>query len=229
MSKLLFEQHTRRRLIDLSLWRLGGDSHYRSSPDLTHGLPLVLTQVWQRLGSNELLAYNINIQLQNAAIENEILTKFTADDMTSDSNYKFVRYMDLAMNPAGESALDNFAVWLLTLLGYAPRTSMTRTSVDIPLNICGEQHYAKTNVCVVDGDDILLFVQENRRHKKQKDPEPRRGNRHISGQRCQTVSSVKTFADILLSPRSCCPGTYACHTNCRTIRGVTISTLYRIC
>ena len=75
---------------------------------------------------------------------NEVLTKLNADDMTSDSNYKFVRYMDLAMNPAGKSALDNFAVWLLTLLGYAPRTSMTRTSVDIPLNICGEQHYAKT-------------------------------------------------------------------------------------
>ena len=148
--------------------------------------------------------------------------------MTSDSNYKFVRYMDLAMNPAGESALDNFAVRLLTLLGYAPRTSTTRTPVDIPLNICGEQHYAKTNVCVVDGDDILLFVQENRRHKKQKDPEPRRGNRHISGQRYQTVSSVKTFADVLLSPRNRCPGTIACHTNCRTIRRVTISILYRI-
>ena len=68
MSKLLFEQHTRQRLIDLSLRRLGSDSHHRSSLDLTHGLPLVLTQVWQRPGSNELLAYNINIQLQNAAI-----------------------------------------------------------------------------------------------------------------------------------------------------------------
>ena len=30
--------------------------------------------------------------------------------MTSDSNYKFVRYVDLAMNPAEESAVDNFAV-----------------------------------------------------------------------------------------------------------------------
>ena len=43
MSKLLFEQHTRRRLIDLSLRQLGGGSYHRSSLDLIHGLPLVLT------------------------------------------------------------------------------------------------------------------------------------------------------------------------------------------
>ena len=111
MSKLLFEQHTRRRIIDLSLRRLGGDSYHRSLLDLTHGLPLVLTlKSGSDWGSNELLAHNINIQLQNAAIANEVLTKLNADDMTSDSNYKFVRYMDLAMNPAEKSAVNNFAV-----------------------------------------------------------------------------------------------------------------------
>jgi hypothetical protein len=48
--------------------------------------------------------------------------------MTNDSNYKFVHYMDLAMDPvpAEESAVDDFAVCLLTLLGYVPRTRMTR-------------------------------------------------------------------------------------------------------
>jgi hypothetical protein len=80
--------------------------------------------------------------------------------MTSDSNYKFVRSMDLAMDPvpAEESAVDNFAVCLLTLLGYVPRTRMTRTRADIPLTICGEQCHAKTDVCVVDEEDILAIL-----------------------------------------------------------------------
>jgi hypothetical protein len=93
--------------------------------------------------------------------------------MTNNSNYKFVRYIHLAMDPvpAEESAVDNFAVCLPTLLGYVPRTRMTRTRADIPLTICGEQCHAKTDVCVVDEDDILLVVQENKQHKERKDPE----------------------------------------------------------
>ena len=103
---------------------------------------------------------------------NEVLTKLNADDMTSDSNYKFVRYMDLAMNPAGKSALDNFAVWLLTLLGYAPRTSMTRTSVDIPLNICGEQHYAKTKRTRSHTEAIATFQANDTRRYPRTRPSP---------------------------------------------------------
>ena len=137
-------------------------------------------------GPNELLAYNIDIQFQDAAtffgvnplpqpaVADEVLTRLNADDMTNDSNYKFVRYMDLAMDPvpAEESAVDDFAVCLLTLLGYVPRSRMTRTRADIPLTICGEQCHTKTDVCVVEGDDILLLVQEDKRHKERKDPEP---------------------------------------------------------
>ena len=73
--------------------------------------------------------------------------------------------------PAEESAVDDFAVYLLTLLGYVPRSRMTRTRSDIPLIICGEQCHAKTDVCIVDADDILLLVQEDKRHKERKDPE----------------------------------------------------------
>jgi hypothetical protein len=137
-------------------------------------------------GLNELLAYNIDIQFQDAAtffgvnplpqppVANEVLTRLNADDMTNDSHYKFVRSMDLAMDPVldEESAVVDFAVCLLTLLGYVPRSKMTRTRVDIPLTICGEQCHAKTDVCVVDEDDILLLVQADKRHKERKDPEP---------------------------------------------------------
>ena len=137
-------------------------------------------------GPNELVAYNIDIQFQNAAnffgvnplpqpaVANEVLTRLDADDMTNDSNYRFLRYMDLAMDlvPTEESAVDDFAVFLLTMLGYAPRPRMIRTRLDIPFTICGEQCHAKTDVCIVDGHDILLLVQEDKRHKERKDPEP---------------------------------------------------------
>jgi hypothetical protein len=49
---------------------------------------------------------------------------------------------------------------------------MTRTRTDIPLLICGEERHAKTDVCIVDSDDILLLIQEDKRHKESKDPEP---------------------------------------------------------
>jgi hypothetical protein len=137
-------------------------------------------------GPSELYAYNITIEMQDAAtffgtnplpqpeVANEVLNHVEADDMENDYNYKLLRYMDLAMDPvpAAESAVDDFAVHLLTLLGYVPRTRMTRTRTDIPLLICGEQRHAKTDVCIVDSDDILLLVQEDKRHKESKDPEP---------------------------------------------------------
>ncbi|KAF8335811.1 uncharacterized protein EI90DRAFT_3047201, partial [Cantharellus anzutake] len=59
------------------------------------------------------------------------------------------------------------------LLGYVPRTRIARTRADIPLAICGEQRHAKTGVCIIDSDDdILLLVQEDKRHKDRKNPEP---------------------------------------------------------
>jgi len=133
---------------------------------------------------NELYAYNIVVELQDAAtffgvnplpkpaVAGKLLNNVTAEDMVDDANYKLLRYMDLAMHPPeGESAVDDFAVHLLTLLGYAPRTRMARTRADIPLIICGQDCHAKTDVCIVDSDNILL-VQEDKRHKESKDPEP---------------------------------------------------------
>ena len=112
--------------------------------------------------------------LPQPSVADEVLTRLNADEMINDLNYEFVRHMVLAMDPVPteESAVDDFAVYLLTLLGYVPRTRMTRTRVDIPLTICGEQCHAKTGVCIVDEDDILLLVQEDKRHEERKDPEP---------------------------------------------------------
>jgi len=81
--------------------------------------------------------------------------------------------MDLAMSPAPteESAVDDFAVLLLRAIGYTRRDRVFRTRKDIPLLICGEARHAKTDVCIIDDDEVLLLVQEDKRHKENSDPE----------------------------------------------------------
>lgn len=112
-------------------------------------------------------------------------TRLNADDMANDENY---HYMDLAMEPvpAEELAVNDFAVCLLTMLGYVPRSRMARTRADIPLIICGEPWHAKTDVCIVDENDILFLVQEDKGHKERKDPEPQLIAAAIADQQHQT-------------------------------------------
>ena len=136
---------------------------------------------------NELAAYNITVEYQNAAtffgthnlpqpatINPAVLTATDPDDAADDSVYELLRTMDLAMSPAPaeESAVDDFAVLLLRALGYSTRGRVSRTRKDIPLVICGENRYTKTDVCIIDQNQILLLVQEDKRHMDNSDPEP---------------------------------------------------------
>ncbi|KZP31648.1 hypothetical protein FIBSPDRAFT_775593 [Athelia psychrophila] len=136
---------------------------------------------------NELVAYNITVQLQDVTtffgvnplaqptVAQEVLTKLDANDMTHDDNYQLLRYMDLAKDriPEEESAVDDFAVQLLTVLGYRLRRRAIRRRANIPLTICGTQCRTITDVCIVDAGDTLLVIQEDKRHKELRDSEPR--------------------------------------------------------
>lgn len=134
----------------------------------------------------ELRAYNIIVECQDAAtffgvnplphpaVAGELLNHLTADEMVDDANYKVLRYMDLAMNrvPESESAVDDFAVHLLSLLGYVPRARMARTHADIPLTICGQECHAATDLSIIDTNDILLLLlQEDKGYLQPSDPE----------------------------------------------------------
>jgi len=137
---------------------------------------------------NDLMAYNISIVQQNTATffgqaalplpaqHPDLLNRLTADEMVDDDSYQVVRYMDLAMDPVPgeESAVDDFAMQLLRMMGYASRTlgRDLRSRKDIPLFICGEWWHAKTDVCVMDRSSYLLLVQEDKRHLETVDPEP---------------------------------------------------------
>ena len=86
--------------------------------------------------------------------------------MQQDRNAELIGLLDLAMiGDHGETAVDDFAVELFKVLGYVRRQRLARTRVDLPLLICGEERYAKTDVCIVDRsqNDILLLVQEDKR------------------------------------------------------------------
>ena len=74
--------------------------------------------------------------------------------------------------PAEESAVDDFAFLLLRALGYNARGRVLRTRKDIPLVICGENRHATTDICIVDQNEILLLVQEDKRHMDNSNPEP---------------------------------------------------------
>ncbi|KIM92408.1 hypothetical protein PILCRDRAFT_810464 [Piloderma croceum F 1598] len=137
---------------------------------------------------NDLMAYNISIVQQNTATffgqatlplpaqHPDLLNRLMADEMVDDDSYQVVRYMDLAMDPVPgeESAVGDFAMQLLRMMGYASRTLRRdlRSRKDISLFICREWWHAKTDVCVMDRSSYLLLVQEDKRHLETVDPEP---------------------------------------------------------
>jgi hypothetical protein len=136
--------------------------------------------------SHELRAYNIVVENQDAAtffgmenlplpsVDPALLTATDPEDSPNDDVYEFLRLMDLAMNlnPGEESAVDDFAAKLLRTLHYSPMGKVIRARKDIPLVICGENRHAKTDVCILDKNEIILLVQEDKRHMEWKDPEP---------------------------------------------------------
>ena len=137
---------------------------------------------------NDLLAYNIRIEHQDSRtffgvpdlpqphVDNEVLTASDANATTHDDTYALLRTMDLAMNaiPGEESAVDDFAVHLFKAVNYTGRAvgRVARTRKDLPFWACGQQRHAQTDVCIMDASDILLLVQEDKRHMDGSDPEP---------------------------------------------------------
>ncbi|KIM71985.1 hypothetical protein PILCRDRAFT_830035 [Piloderma croceum F 1598] len=102
---------------------------------------------------NDLMAYNISIVQQNTATffsqaalplpaQHPDLNRLTVDKMVDNNSYQVVRYTDLTMDPVPgeESAVDDFTMQLLHMMGYASR-ALGRdlcSRKDIPLFIYGE-------------------------------------------------------------------------------------------
>lgn len=135
---------------------------------------------------NELDAYNISIVSEDCATffgtdilplpdhHHDLINKLTADEMEDDDSYLAARYMDLATNrvPDEESAVVDFVMQLLHMMGYATRAAHRdlRSRKAIDFFICGEWKDAKADVCIMDGYKVLLVVQEDKCHMQVVDP-----------------------------------------------------------
>jgi hypothetical protein len=87
---------------------------------------------------------------------------------------KLLHYLDLALDPkvGQEAAVDNFAARLLEKLGYDDGDRIIFIRRALPLVICGVSSLAQTDICVMDDNEVLLLVQEDKRLLSVKDPEP---------------------------------------------------------
>ena len=133
---------------------------------------------------DDLRAYNITIEPRDFGTffgqplpslqPSELLTKKLADEMTSVENYQVIRLMDLAMDrvPNQESNVAQFMEKLFAALGYESLAKSVLLRQQIPLFICGESRYATADVCIADMSEILLVIQEDKRHMDSGDPDP---------------------------------------------------------
>ncbi|KAI5984686.1 hypothetical protein EDD15DRAFT_1724101 [Pisolithus albus] len=135
---------------------------------------------------NELDTYNISIIPEDCATffgtdvlplpdhHHDLVNKLTADEMEDDDSYWVALYMDFAANPVPdeESSVVDFVRQLLHTMGYAMRAARRdlRRRKTIPFFICGEWKDAKADVCIMDGYEVLLVVQEDKRHMQVADP-----------------------------------------------------------
>jgi len=134
---------------------------------------------------DDLRAYNITIETQDFGTffgqplptlePSELLTKQSADEIENAEDYQVIRFMDLAMDrvPNEESKVAQFTDKLLGVLGYETLAKSVITPQEMPLFICGASRHVTADVCITDTSEILLVVQEDKRHMDDSgDPEP---------------------------------------------------------
>jgi hypothetical protein len=97
------------------------------------------------------------------------------------------------------SAVNDFAMQLLRTIGYRSGGRFLRSRKDIPLFICGVWTHAKTDVFVMDQDDVLLLVQEDKRHLEVGDPRPQLIAAVIAAVQMNNITRETVLACPLLS------------------------------
>ncbi|KAI9228247.1 MAG: hypothetical protein DHS80DRAFT_23490 [Piptocephalis tieghemiana] len=136
--------------------------------------------------SNDLAAFNIHVETESdeqffgCTLEDVDISDYPAGILASEPDrrhpeiYRLLKYLDLAMTirESEESAVDDFAAHLFEALGYVDLERFVCTRKDIRLFMCGQNVYAKTDVCIMTENEILLLLQEDKSHINPVDPEP---------------------------------------------------------
>ena len=138
---------------------------------------------WTR---KELIACNIKIVLQTPEqffgavlgvsltdLDPLVISGSTDTENLSDTTLQYLIYLEFAAHATYESLIDEFSRQTLDLLGYSERGLTLYTRYNIPLTICGKYENAQTDVCLMDGQTmILLILQKDKTMFNSSDPEP---------------------------------------------------------
>ncbi|KAH9047116.1 hypothetical protein EDB84DRAFT_1462794 [Lactarius hengduanensis] len=138
--------------------------------------------------ANELYAYNITVVPQSKEVffgtidlpdptEPSMAGFMVAEirqDATDKRTKQLLHYLDLAMVPkiGQEAAVVNFSAQLLRDLEYDEDNRIVFIRRAIPFLTCGENSVAQIDVCIMDDNEILLLLQEDKILTSMKDPEP---------------------------------------------------------
>ncbi|KAJ3518171.1 hypothetical protein NLJ89_g2 [Agrocybe chaxingu] len=136
--------------------------------------------------TKELLAFNIRVanasapaffastKLPPAPVSPTILNNLhIPDGPLSKSDRQFFQYLRAAEHAtSGESAVDDFAAFILRMLDYDDEDRVVRLRKEISFYMAGERVGAKADVCVMNDLDYLLLVKEDKRQQSSDDPEP---------------------------------------------------------
>jgi hypothetical protein len=137
-------------------------------------------------GRNELRAYGINMRTVDSQhffgrIPSEVAAE--AQEFLATTNWKDAQGKDTlialrllgaatSLKEAHESSVDDFSTALFNIIGYVSRTRMARSRMPMALHICGEARSAQADICLLNEEEIVLLVQEDKRFKSEADPEP---------------------------------------------------------
>ena len=102
------------------------------------------------------------------------MTVETRQDAADKRMKQLLHYLDLAMNPKVglETAVNNSAAELLKSLDYDDENCIAFIHHAIPFLICGQNLVAQTDLCIMDDNQILFLLQEDKRLTSMNDPEP---------------------------------------------------------
>ncbi|KAF8964281.1 hypothetical protein BDZ97DRAFT_1660604 [Flammula alnicola] len=135
---------------------------------------------------NELLAFNISVvpatvpaffgrtELPPAPVSPTILNNLVMpDEHLPKSDRQFFQYLKVAEEATSEeSAVDDFAAFILRMLDYDDEDRLIRLRKEISFYMAGKRVDAKADVCVMNDSDYLLLVHEGKRGESTEDPEP---------------------------------------------------------
>ena len=102
--------------------------------------------------------------------------EYPLDEIADKDDRKFFFYLQAAMAiaPEVESAVDGFTAHLLSLLGYEVGNRFIRQRKDLFFFVSSGRTLAETDIFVVNQNhEILLVMQEYKKHLDKMDPEPR--------------------------------------------------------